>query len=74
MERTESQKKAILSHMRVYGFIEPLTALREYGCMRLASRITDLRNDGHNIRKSMMSSTSKITGQPVHFAKYELVE
>ena len=68
-----TQKKVILQHLKRFGSIEPLTALREYGCYRLGARINDLRNDGYNIITEMISSVSRITGRPVRFANYKLV-
>lgn len=73
MEEKLSQKKVILDHLKRFGSIEPLTALREYGCYRLGARINDLRNDGYNIITEMISYVSRITGRPVHFANYKLV-
>lgn len=72
-EERMTQKKVILQHLKRFGSIEPLTALREYGCYRLGARINDLRNDGYNIITEMISSVSRITGRPVHFANYKLV-
>lgn len=70
---TLSQKRVILQHLKRFGSIEPLTALQEYGCYRLSSRISDLRNDGYNIITDTISSVSKITGRPIHFANYRLL-
>lgn len=70
---TLSQKRVILQHLKRFGSIEPLTALREYCCYRLSSRISDLRNDGYNIITDTISSVSKITGRPIHFANYRLL-
>ena len=67
-----TQKKMILAHLRNCGSIEPLTALREYGCYVLVQRIRDLRNEGHDIVTEMISIMSRITGNPVHFANYIL--
>ncbi len=67
-----TQKKLILAHMRNYGSIEPLTALREYGIYRLGSRICDLRKDGYDINTERVTTRSRITGYPVTFAKYTL--
>ena len=67
-----TQKSMILAHLQNFGSIEPLTALREYGCYALAQRIKDLRDEGHNIVTEMTSSVSSITGNPVHFANYIL--
>ena len=67
-----TQKKLILAHLKNYGSIEPLTALREYGIYRLGSRICDLRKEGHNINTERVTRKSAITGYPVSFAKYTL--
>lgn len=67
-----TQKKVILAHLKRFGNIEPLTALREYGCYRLGARIADLRRDGYNIITETMTAYSKITGKPVRFANYKL--
>ena len=71
-ERT-TQKSVILAHLKRFGSIEPLTALREYGVYRLGARIADLRHEGHNIVTETITSVSRITGRPVHFANYKLV-
>ena len=72
MDNITTQKDFILAHLKEFGSIEPLTALREYGIFRLASRISDLRKEGYNITKEMQESVSRITGRTVHFAKYTL--
>lgn len=68
----KSQKQLILQHLQTFGSIEPLTALRDYGCYRLGARIGELRNEGYNITTQRLSATSRVTGQPVTFAKYIL--
>ena len=67
-----TQKKMILAHLMNFGSIESLTALREYGCYALAQMIRGLLNEGHDIVTEMISTTSCITGNPVHFTKYIL--
>lgn len=67
-----TQKSVLLEHLKRYGSIEPLTALREYGIYRLGARIADLRDDGYNIVTRTVTSKSRITGRPVHFANYIL--
>lgn len=67
-----TQKELILAHLREYGFIEPLTALREYGCYRLGAVIFNLRHEGVNITTEHIQSRSRITGRRVRFAKYIL--
>ena len=73
MENTLTQRDYVLQHLKMYGSIEPLTALREYGCYRLGAVIFNLRKEGYNISTEKMQAKSHITGRPVQFAKYTLV-
>lgn len=68
----KTQKELILDHLRNFGTLEPLEALREYGIYRLGARISELRSQGVQISKEMVASKSSITGKTVHFAKYRL--
>lgn len=69
--RIPSQREMIKDHLIAFGCIEPLTALREYGCYRLQARIGDLRHkEGMRIETQRVSATSKITGRAIRFAKY----
>lgn len=45
--------------MNKYSSITQLEAIREYGIMRLASRIKDLKNDGYSIKKEMVESKNR---------------
>lgn len=47
-----SQCDDILHHMQAKGPITPIEALNDYGCFRLAARIKDLREAGHDIETS----------------------
>lgn len=49
MNEREIQKHAILRWIAEHGEIDALTALRELGIMRLASRVCDLKHDGVQI-------------------------
>lgn len=42
----KKQKELILDHLRNFGTLEPLEALREYGIYRLGARISELRSQG----------------------------
>ena len=71
MKPTQCQK--ILEYMRKYGSITQLEALRDISCMRLASRISDLRYQGYAIGRRMKTSKNR-DGEDVHFAEYYLEE
>ena len=51
MEGTQkmTQCERILRHLRDHGSISSLEAINEYGILRLASRINDLKRRGYNI-------------------------
>ena len=71
MKLTQCDK--VLEYMRRYGSITQLEALRDIGCMRLASRISDLRYQGYAIGRRMKTSKNRY-GEDVYFAEYYLIE
>ncbi len=62
-----SQTTQILD-MLVRGPVTAMDALQEAGCFRLAARIADLRQQGHNIK----TETIVVNGK--HIAQYQLEE
>ena len=74
MEQAQTHKRLLRQLLLNGGSITALEALRDYGCYRLASRISDLRREGLNIEKTMEESISKVTGKPVRFARYALAK
>ena len=48
-----TQAERVLEHMRKYGSITSLEAINEYGILRLASRISDLRRKGYHVDSKM---------------------
>lgn len=69
----QTQCDRILRHFKDYGSITSLEAMQEYGIMRLASRISDLRRLGYAIRKSTETSKNRY-GEPTSYARYSLEE
>jgi hypothetical protein len=65
------QTDKILMYMQTEGEITPLDALREFNCMRLAARISDLRKAGHKIGRRIEKGTNRF-GETVHYAVYWL--
>jgi hypothetical protein len=59
--------------MRQFGSITQLEALSDIGCMRLASRISDLRQQGYAIGRRMKVGKNRY-GESVSFAEYYLIE
>ena len=66
-----TQKEMVLKHLKEFGSITPLEALKEYGCYRLAAVIFNLKKDGNIILSKKQESTNRF-GSKVMFAKYSL--
>lgn len=69
-EQKASQQTKVLNYMRTYGSITAREAL-SFGCMRLASRITDLKKRGYIIDREMIEVTTADGGK-ARVARYKL--
>ena len=67
-----TQCERIVRHLEDYVSINPLEAISEYGIMRLASRITDLKNKGYLISTRMVKGKNRY-GEPTQYAVYRLI-
>lgn len=66
-----SQTERILRFMEENDGITQVEAIQEFGCMRLAARIADLKKDGVEIETEMVTAKNRY-GERVHFARYRL--
>ena len=73
METKLTQCDKILRHFEDYGEITSLTAMKEYGIMRLASRITDLKRQGYSIVSETETGKNRY-GETTHWKVYKLAE
>jgi hypothetical protein len=64
----ESQNKQIINYLQSGATINPITALELFGSFRLSARINDLRNNGHDIKTTMVYNGKK------KWANYNLVK
>lgn len=64
-----TQAEKILRHIDTYGSITAYEAMSEYGIMRLASRISDLKKEGVDIVSVTERSRNRF-GEPIHYARY----
>lgn len=68
-----TQCDIILRHLRDFGSITAQEAIQEYGCMRLAARISDLRESGVAIVSETVAGKNRY-GETTHYAIYRLAE
>ena len=67
-----TQRDKIRKYLDEHGSITPLDAMREFGIMRLASRISEMVKAGEKITKTIVSDKNRY-GDTVHYAKYTKV-
>ena len=65
------QTELILQYMHKYGSITQLDALRDLGCMRLASRISDLKRQGYPIESKTEAVKTRMQGR-TYIKRYSL--
>jgi len=70
--KTLTQKERIIRHLKDKGSITSLEAMREYGIMRLTSRVCELKDQGYKIRSEFVSSRNRYN-ESVSFSKYSLI-
>ena len=68
-----TQKEMVIQYITDFGSITPLEALADLGIMRLASRISELKQDGHKIKKETVKGKNRY-GKTTHYAKYSFGE
>lgn len=66
---TTTQKKQIKEDLMAGKRISPIQALRNYGCFRLGARIYELREEGMDIKTTMVHS---LTNPRKKYAVYHL--
>lgn len=66
-----TQCERILRHLMDFGTITSVEAMQEYGIMRLASRINDLRKQGYDIITETATGKNRYD-ELTHWAVYRL--
>lgn len=70
-KRTQAQR--VLDYMERFGGITQFEAIRDLGCMRLASRISDLKKQGFPIRSETVTVQNRF-GENCYIKRYALQE
>lgn len=66
-----TQTQRILRHLEDYGSITQMDAMQDYGIMRLASRVNDLRREGHPIITEVVEGRNRY-GEKTRWARYRM--
>lgn len=73
VQHKPTQNERILDYLDEFGSITQIQALQDLGCMRLASRISDLRKQGYNIVSEIVEVKNRY-GEKCRIKKYSLGE
>lgn len=73
VEHKPTQNQRIIEYIEQFGSITQIDALRDIGCMRLASRISDLRRLGYNIVSDIVPVKNRY-GETCHIKRYRFGE
>jgi len=68
MAGINTQNGMILRDLKEGKKITPMTAIKDYHCMRLAARIYDLRQQGYSISRSIVHGDDK------QWAEYKMAQ
>lgn len=66
-----TQNQRILDYINEFGSITQLEAIRDLGCMRLASRISDLRREGFPINSEFVPVKNRF-GETCRIKRYSM--
>lgn len=66
-----TQCEMVLRHLTEQGSLSSVEALERYGIARLASRICDLRREGHDIQGETVTRKNRY-GKPVSYTVYKM--
>lgn len=64
-----NQCERVLDYIKFFGSIDQYQAMRDLGCMRLASRVSDLKRAGYSVRKRLKKVQNRF-GESCFVAEY----
>ena len=67
-----SQNDRILAHLRTGARLTQFEAIERHGILRLAARIGDLKDEGHNIKSEMIDVFNRFD-EKCRVASYSLI-
>ena len=66
-----TQNERIIRHLECFGSITQAEAMTDYGIMRLASRVNDLRKSGYPIQTEMVCGRNRFD-EATRYARYRM--
>lgn len=73
MSKRPTQKDRILDYLKQFGSITPYDAFKDLGITKLATRVSEMREDGIEFKIIIESGKNRF-GDNTHYARYSLKE
>ena len=67
-----TQKDRIIDYIKRFGSITPMDAFNDLGITKLATRISELKDEGFIFHTTIEKGKNRF-GTPTHYARYRLV-
>lgn len=68
-----SQKDRIIDYIKRFGSISPMEAFRDLGITKLATRVSEMKQEGIEFEQKYEASMNRF-GEPVYYMRYSLKE
>ena len=72
MAKRPTQKDRILDYLKRFGSITPMDAFYDLGITKLATRISEMRDEGIEFKITIERGKNRF-GTPMHYARYSLI-
>lgn len=63
------QTRRVFDYMKLHGSITPKQAEEDLGCMRLAARIAEIKEEGYPVKAEIVTAKNR-HGDKIRFARY----
>lgn len=73
MVNKKNQKQRIVEYIEKYGSITPMQAIHELGITKLATRISELKQEGYEVRTQILYAPNRY-GENTRFARYSRIK
>lgn len=73
MAKKKNQKQRIIEYVEKYGSITPMQAINELGITKLATRVSELKKEGYEVRTQILYAPNRY-GDNTRFARYSNIK
>jgi 3'-phosphoadenosine 5'-phosphosulfate sulfotransferase len=68
-----TQREAIIDYINQFGSITPMEAFADLGITKLATRVSEMKNDGITLKHESIKCKTRL-GRTTHYTRYSFEE